>query len=120
MKKNYAELGDESLCNEYNGMIDSADDKFYTYDSVFNEVNCRIDLPFRDVSTFDENVVLVESRINDVKRLTHALTEQCIMGSILSMDEAAEHLYHITYNGIEAVNKDDARKSMISALKHSK
>jgi hypothetical protein len=108
MKKKYAELSDVELCEEYNGIMDSGEDNFHTYDSVFDEMECLLGYP--------TTVEIIRGMMN-----------QCIRESLSSIDDDGKHdtneehyLYHITYNGIEAVNKDDARMSMISALKHSK
>ena len=92
----------------YDVRSDDAEDNFHTYDSVFDEMECLLGYP--------TTVEIIRGMMN-----------QCIRESLSSIDDDGKHdtneehyLYHITYNGIEAVNKDDARMSMISALKHSK
>ena len=92
----------------YDVRRDDAEDNFHTYDSVFDEMECLLGYP--------TTVEIIRGMMN-----------QCIRESLSSIDDDGKHdtneehyLYHITYNGIEAVNKDDARMSMISALKHSK
>ena len=132
MKKKYAELSDVELCEEYNGIMDSGEDNFHTYDSVFDEMECLLGCPttVEIIRGMMNQCIVVPRhpifRIHEVE-IIRGMMNQCIRESLSSIDDDGKHdtneehyLYHITYNGIEAVNKDDARMSMISALKHSK